>query len=357
MPQSGFARITACTICAARSDAPLAGNDRAVIVLPMRTLILTLAAASPALAADLPLALPIDCMLGETCFIQNYVDADPGPAGADFTCGPLSYDGHKGTDFALTSFAAMRAGVRVLAAAPGVVLAVRDGMPDTGRDGTDPALLAGKDCGNGVVIDHGDGWQTQYCHMKQGSIAVARGDTVQAGTGLGAVGYSGRTQFAHLHLSVRRDDAVVDPFNTDGVGTCGADDGPDDDLWAQPIAYRPGRLIALGMDVQVPAYAAIKSGQASHAALPGDAPALVGWAYLFGGRAGDVVELTLTDPTGAVFYRHEATLDKTQAQLFRAAGKKAPDGGWMPGDWTVSARLLRGGAVLDARATRVRVGP
>ena len=90
------------------------------------------------LTAQPHLALPLDCTLGESCFIQNYVDDDPGPGAADFTCGALTYDGHKGTDFALTSIAAMEAGVTVRAAAPGVVRGVRDGMPDTGLDATPP---------------------------------------------------------------------------------------------------------------------------------------------------------------------------------------------------------------------------
>lgn len=315
-----------------------------------------LLAASPALAEPPALGLPIDCTLGETCFIQNYVDADPGPEGADFTCGPLTYDGHKGTDFALPSFAAMEAGVTVLGAAPGMVVAIRDGMPDTGRDGTPPDVLAGKDCGNGVVVDHGDGWQTQYCHMKQGSIAVARGDRVEAGTPLGEVGYSGNTQFPHVHLSLRQDDRVVDPFNTDGAVTCGVDDGPQDDLWSTPIGYVSAGLIAVGMDSGVPAYDAIKAGDAAHGTLPADIPALVGWAYAFGGQAGDIVDIALTDPSGALFYRHEAALDKGQAQFFRAAGKRTPPGGWADGDWIVDARILRGGAVLDAMRATVRIG-
>ena len=86
-------------------------------------------AASPVAGAPL-LQQPIDCELGETCYIQNYVDADPSSDYADFACGKLSYDGHKGTDFALPTLADMQRGVDVLAAAPGRVLGTRDGMKD-----------------------------------------------------------------------------------------------------------------------------------------------------------------------------------------------------------------------------------
>ena len=121
----------------------------------LRALLLALVIASPALARDPVLMQPLICTLGEDCFILNYVDADPVPGAADFTCGPRSYDGHQGTDFAVLSFDAMRAGVPVRPVSPGVVTHLRDGMPDAGMSGTPSELLANRDCGNGVLIDHG----------------------------------------------------------------------------------------------------------------------------------------------------------------------------------------------------------
>ena len=126
------------------------------------------------------LGLPADCTLGQTCFIQQYPDADPGPAAQDFMCEGLSYDGHKGTDFGLPSLAAMDAGVTVIAAAPGIVRGVRDEMADRLYSPQDDTL-SGRDCGNGAVIDHGGGWETQYCHLAQGSLTVASGDVVERG--------------------------------------------------------------------------------------------------------------------------------------------------------------------------------
>lgn len=323
---------------------------------PLAALLAALLTA-PASAAPPELTLPLDCTLGESCFIQNYVDDDPGPGAVDFACGALTYDGHKGTDFALRSRAAMEAGVTVRAAAPGVVLGVRDGMPDTGRDGTPPEVLAGKDCGNGVVIDHGDGWQTQYCHLKQGSVAVGRGARVERGAALGEVGLSGRTQFAHVHLSLRHDGAVVDPFDPDGAASCPTAAPLAGELWRDPIPYVAGGFVSAGIASAVPAYADIKSGAAARESLPADAPALVGWAQVFGGRPGDVVEIVLTDPAGKVLHRHSATLEKKQARLFRAAGRRAPAEGWAEGDWQITARLLRAGAVLDEITANVRVAP
>ena len=109
-----------------------------------------LAAAVAALAcsahADEPhLDLPVECTPGETCWIVNYVDHDPGKGFRDYHCGALGYDGHAGTDFALRDEAAMQAGVAVLAAAAGTVKAVRDGMPDTGLQSGATAAVTNDD--------------------------------------------------------------------------------------------------------------------------------------------------------------------------------------------------------------------
>ena len=49
------------------------------------------------------LSLPVDCEIGKTCFVQNYVDHDPGPGKQDFQCRAMTYDGHEGTDFRVLS--------------------------------------------------------------------------------------------------------------------------------------------------------------------------------------------------------------------------------------------------------------
>lgn len=132
---------------------------------------LTLIAGS---ASALELSLPVDCEMGKRCYIQSHVDRDPGPGFADFTCGSLSYDGHKGVDFRVATFEEMEKGVDIIAAAPGKVRATRDGVDDRGAK----FFPKGKDCGNAVVITHDDGWETQYCHLAKGSVAVISGDVV-----------------------------------------------------------------------------------------------------------------------------------------------------------------------------------
>ena len=82
--------------------------------------------ASPAIAGDM--LFPVDCTLGEDCFIQQYVDRNPGPGVADFTCGPLAYNNHQGTDFRLKNRAALARPYSALAAAPAAALVAPRGQ-------------------------------------------------------------------------------------------------------------------------------------------------------------------------------------------------------------------------------------
>jgi murein DD-endopeptidase MepM/ murein hydrolase activator NlpD len=309
----------------------------------IRGLILALALASPAGAFEL--ALPVDCALGETCYIQQYPDRDPGPEARDFTCGPLSYEGHDGTDFALPTRAAMAEGVPVIASAPGTVMGVRDGVEDFA-----PAI-PGKECGNGVVIDHGAGWETQYCHLRKGSVVVKAGDLVTLGQTLGLVGQSGLAAFPHLHLSVREKGQDRDPFAS-GTEGCGGSEG---DLWAKDLRYQPGGLLEIGLADGVPEFDAIKAGLASPD-LPATAPALVIWAYVFGPRAGDALLFSLTGPEGAVV-TERVQLEKTQALAFRATGRKLRAQNWPEGRYRGEVRLMRGAVELGQKTLDITLAP
>lgn len=311
-----------------------------------------LSLAGPALASDFSLAFPVDCTLGEDCHIQQYMDRDPGPAARDFTCGPLSYDGHSGTDFAVSTLADMEQGVAVLAAASGVVLGVRDGMRDMYYTPEIAAAIEGRECGNGVVLDHGDGWVTQYCHLRQGSVAVTRGQRVDVGARLGDIGLSGRTEFPHLHLTVRKDGRDVDPFGPSNDKLCQMPPAGDRTLWRDPVPYKPGGLLDVGFADGIPDFDTVKAGRAERAITP-TSSAFVLFAYAFGSRAGDRMVLEVDGPEGALF-KQEIALERTQAKVFRATGKRlrAP---WPTGEYTGQVVFLRQGEVLDTASVSIVV--
>ena len=306
--------------------------------------------AMPAAAADaIVLDLPVDCTVGLTCAIQQYVDHDPSPGARDYQCGTLSYDGHNGTDFRLPSLAAQRAGVNVLAAADGVVARVRDGMADAAIAAGGIAALGKALCGNGVSISHRDGWETQYCHLAKDSVRVRPGQRVGAGHVLGQVGLSGATEFPHLHFTVRRHGEIVDPF---AFGAAADSCGGGAALWRaslQPaLSYQARAVLNTGFAAAAVSMAEIEAGTVSALAEAGaDAAAIVAFVRSIGLKAGDVQQLSIRAPDGGVLIEHVANrLERHQAQSLLFAGKERPPGGWPAGLYVASYRVLLDGQLV-----------
>ena len=64
--------------------------------------------------------------------------------------------------------------------------------------------------GNTVLIDHGDGLVTMYCHLHE--VHVNEGDVLARGEAFGSVGTTGRSTGPHLHWTVSMHGAKVDPL-------------------------------------------------------------------------------------------------------------------------------------------------
>ena len=306
---------------------------------------------------DLVLQLPVDCTIGETCFVQNYVDVDPGPGVQDFTCGALAYDGHKGTDFRVPDLMAMASGVSVLAAASGVVLRIRDGVDDGFPDEVGAAQIDGAECGNGIVIDHGDGWETQSCHLRKGSVAVAPGQEVEAGEPIALVGMSGMAEFPHLHLSVRHQGQVVDPYvGSQPPASCGGDARPLWSVAAQSVlAYRPSGVVNAGFTSIAPTLRDIETGDVRQHG-PRSNSNLIMYVRFFGLRPGDEQRYQILDPGGAIVAETVAgPAEKSKAQWMQFIGRRASAQGWRSGTYRGRFELVRAGEVVLTATPRVEI--
>ena len=64
--------------------------------------------------------------------------------------------------------------------------------------------------GNQIVLDHGFGMTSKYCHLSKMFVVV--GQEVKRGQVIGAVGMTGRTTGPHLHYEVIVNDTPVNPM-------------------------------------------------------------------------------------------------------------------------------------------------
>lgn len=65
--------------------------------------------------------------------------------------------------------------------------------------------------GNAVRIDHGGGLVSLYGHMEWGSLRVHVGQSIAAGTPIGAEGNTGRSFGCHLHFELQQNGTPIDP--------------------------------------------------------------------------------------------------------------------------------------------------
>ncbi|KAA8557022.1 M23 family metallopeptidase [Pseudomonas marginalis] len=93
---------------------------------------------------------------------------------------------------------AMPEGTPIIAARSGVVVKIENSQIGRGNDAS----------GNFVRVQHDDGTQGVYLHLKQGSVSVRPGQRVAVGSALGLSGNTGNSSGPHLHFVVQQSTAA-----------------------------------------------------------------------------------------------------------------------------------------------------
>lgn len=309
-------------------------------------------------ASDTPpefsLLWPVDCALGDTCWIARYPDKYTDKTATDYTCGFRTQEGHDGTDIAVSDLSALDTSIAVRAAADGVVWRVRDGVKDQILKPGDEDTVSKIGCGNVVIMQHPGGWQTNYCHLKNGSILVEPGQPITKGKRIGAVGVSGLTEFPHLHFMVRRkiDGTMVsvDPFDGQPLTeTCHTEKNDDGGLWDTPVAYQKTALMPPLVTERRAERTEIWQLQPS--SLSANARVLYFQTRGFHVKEGDVWTLQLTAPDGTLFRNRKETQSRSRQRITIALGIPRPSGGFATGVWRATTSLERGNQEIDVQST------
>lgn len=302
---------------------------------------------------------PMECSDPLACVVQNHVDLVSGPEAVDAACGARTYNDHQGVDFRILDLPTMLEGVPVRAVADGVVMGTRDGEYDGAWLAKGREAIGGRDCGNGVGIRHEDGYTTQVCHLRRGSVLVKEGDAVTQGQIIGNVGMSGLAEFPHVHLSVNRESDELDangnprvqrldPFTGRAIGD-GCGEGKP--LWAGTVPAHwqadAGPFIFKSGFTDAPVTVAMIERKPADPTR--ESKAIVFYARTVAVKEGDIEKIELTGPEGFTSVGNVGeplANDKAQTMMF--VGRPAKDGPLPLGEYTGRYQIERDGQpVLD----------
>lgn len=104
--------------------------------------------------------------------------------------------------------------------------------------------------GNAIILDHGDGYYSQYLHLAAKSATVAEGDLVAGGQIIARSGNTGFSSTPHLHfhvqdasgksIPVKFQDVAEDGIPKPGAKVTSANDGTDTAQYAGQSFLPPG---------------------------------------------------------------------------------------------------------------------
>lgn len=242
---------------------------------------------------------PIHGIYGKDFIIVHHVDQSVSDV-KDLYCLDKTYEGHQGTDFALSGFEQMDNGVDVFSVDSGTVTSIADGLFDK-----ETVSDTAKRLGNYLVIQHGENWHSYYAHLKKNSLLVKPGDKVRPGQKIASVGCSGNCTDPHLHFELWYDSTqVVDPYD----GPC----GNQFNFWKDPVPYDSSfHVWKSGLMSGVASLDSLRFHQNNQNIFNVNKDASISyWNLQYGVRKGDKLSVEWLDQNGVEKFQFDYVADK-----------------------------------------------
>lgn len=295
-------------------------------------------------ASASPLMFPLVCEAGQGCFVIGYPDVDKTPDSAkDYACGPATHESDPFLRIGLPDVATLTLGMFVVAADKGRVIDATDGLSDTVAASKAQIKKGTSVCGNGVVIDHGRGLTTAYCHLRRGSIRVKNGDVVEKGQVIASAGQSGVALWPQLAFSIQKNGYTIDPI-TGGSPAEGCGFKARDVVELPEVfkTYQPAAIVNLGFSIGPQTSQNVALGKAERfAQIAPSSPSITLWGMIVGLKKGDTVKTTLADGRGRIFHQQNLVMDQDRERQLINFGRQRGYAYWRAGTYSGEVVVTR----------------
>lgn len=296
-------------------------------------------------ALELKFSIPIECKFGEDCFLLNQVEK--------VECAQLPFSTKDGVIFIAKHDALVRDGIKILASQDGRVKAVRSNVDDQ-----DKSTVGIAPCGNGLIITHANGYETQYCYLRKDSIKLKKGDKVKEGQELGLMGMSGNINYPALLFTLKQKNKHIDPFtNNHASKDCGYNS--DKSLWnseAIKAMIHSGTIITnYGFTTEEPEIAKARNGDYNIMTIAGNTNIIGYFIDLIGVYEGDLIFIEMLSPDGYKIVSYQKKFVDFNPRAFAHIVYKNQSQKLNEGEYKISFKLLRQGSIIIEKQDSLKI--
>jgi hypothetical protein len=308
--------------------------------------ILTLSSCSHSVQVDYKIApkitfeTPIKCKFGKDCFIQKYVDHGKDKAIFDYGCNVRTSNDFDGTLFRLRHSKMIKENVPVLAATSGQISRIC--VNPKSDDANCPVQMM-QEMGDHIVINHNNGWQTYYGHLKTGSVKVKVGEYVKTSQQIASVGSRKKDGLPVLDFRTLFNGYTIDPF----VGTvefenCHHDIAP---IWSKKsfnqMKYKDVDIIIGTFSDKEPIHDNVITGYNEIESINPELEKFSFWVEVLGTKKGDREKIEIIDNDGNTVASNVIKLKTANDRHIARLTANKPFEGWNSGLYTAYYTLLR----------------